>query len=146
MANLNQNFVIRFHGLSSNISTFNYVVVVAKHMGKLVWVRKIGSNSWEIPGGHVEEGETPDFAAKRELVEETAAISFEIEAICDFSIETNVAKSYNRLFYAEIREFGEPGSFEIEEVMVSNTVPRNLTHGEIQPLLIDEVFKHVKHK
>jgi len=145
MAGLNQNLSIQFHGLSCSKSTFNYVVMVTKHKGKLVWVRKKGSSSWEVPGGHVENGETPEEAASRELVEETAAISFKIQAICDFSIETNNAKSYNRLFYADITELGQPGSFEIEEVMVSNTIPTNLTHGDIQPLLIDEVVKRVKH-
>lgn len=144
MSNLNRKFNLKFHSLANRSSFYNYVVVVAEHRGQLVWVRKRGSKSWEIPGGHVEQGETPEAAAERELIEETAAVEFSIEAVCDFSIETEQGKSYNRLFYANIRKLGKLGDYEIEEVVLSNETPGFLTHGEIQPKLIDKVFMYVK--
>lgn len=40
------------------------------HGGKVVFVEH-PERGWEIPGGHLEEGETPDKALLRELKEET---------------------------------------------------------------------------
>jgi len=42
----------------------------------MVWHK--GRNGWEMPGGHVEEGETSEQAAKREFLEEAG---YEIEVV-----------------------------------------------------------------
>ncbi|UVI33143.1 NUDIX hydrolase [Paenibacillus spongiae] len=39
------------------------------------------SRGWDIPGGHVEEGESPAEAARRELYEETGAIVDSVELL-----------------------------------------------------------------
>ena len=49
------------------------VVIYAKYKDKFVMCRHKGRKTWEIPGGHIEEGELPELAAKRELYEETGA-------------------------------------------------------------------------
>ena len=36
-------------------------------------------DTWESPGGHIDEGETPLEAAERELYEETGAIDFDFK-------------------------------------------------------------------
>jgi 8-oxo-dGTP pyrophosphatase MutT (NUDIX family) len=50
-------------------------VVAMTPSGKMVMVRQfrfgIEADTLELPGGLVDEGETPEFAAKRELLEET---------------------------------------------------------------------------
>jgi len=43
--------------------------MVAKYQGKLLLVRHKYRSSWEIPGGHREQGEKIDAAARRELFE-----------------------------------------------------------------------------
>jgi 8-oxo-dGTP diphosphatase len=132
------DYQLSFQNLSSNRLSFNYVVIVAKYEGQLVWVRKFGSNSWEIPGGHIEEGETPEFAAKRELWEETGAIEFKIVPICDFEIKTNESTSYNRLFFSDIQKLEKLPALEIEEILFCNQTPSVLTHGKIQLELIQK--------
>jgi 8-oxo-dGTP diphosphatase len=136
---------IGYHQISTNERVYNYVVIVAHFEGKLVWVRKKGTTTWEIPGGHVEKGETPTQAAERELWEETGALKYALTPICDFSITTESKESYNRLFYCKIKEIGKLPISEIEEVVFRNDIPTLLTHGRIQPELIEKVMVNIKH-
>lgn len=43
-------------------------------------------DTYEIPGGHREPEETVDFAAERELVEETGAKEYTIKPIAIYSV------------------------------------------------------------
>ncbi|HOP03421.1 MAG TPA: NUDIX domain-containing protein [Tenuifilaceae bacterium] len=140
MSSSKQDFLLKIHSIGELDKKYSYVVVVAEYLGELVWVRQKSKETWEIPGGHIEEGEIPEEAAVRELEEETGAENFEIFPLCDFSIETKKGGSYNRLFYANVIEFGKLGSYEIEEIMVANKYPLELTYELIQPLLIKEAF------
>lgn len=52
---------------------YKYVVVLSIHAGKIVLSRHKARATWETQGGHIEPGETPIEAAKRELYEESGA-------------------------------------------------------------------------
>ncbi|VDN46673.1 conserved protein of unknown function [Petrocella atlantisensis] len=43
-----------------------FVIMCAVYKKQWVFVRHKDRNTWEIPGGHIEVGETPDEAAKRD--------------------------------------------------------------------------------
>lgn len=117
-----------------------FSIIAARHKGKWLFVRHRERSTWEIPGGHVEEGEDPDATASRELHEETGATDFDIRYIATYSVSDGKHAGYGRLYLAEVRELGElPEGSEIAEVIMADALPQSLTHPLIQPLL----FRHV---
>ena len=102
------------------------VVCVSKYKDKYVFSYNKKRNGWEIPGGHIEEGETWEEAAKREMYEETGAIKINVEPICVYKIST-----FGLLCYCEILELEElPKESEMEKIMFSDSLPHNLTFPE----------------
>lgn len=63
------------------LQQYKFVVVLSRFKGKILLSRHKDRTTWETQGGHIEAGETPLEAAKRELYEESGAIEFEIEAL-----------------------------------------------------------------
>jgi 8-oxo-dGTP diphosphatase len=116
------------------------VVIITRYLGKWVFCRQKGRDTWEVPGGHVERGEAADDAAERELIEETGAVKYEINPICDFSVEFDDGTvNYSRLYYANILELGALGGYEIEELAFREEMPEKLTYPDIQPVLFEKV-------
>lgn len=112
-----------------------FAVISSVSKGKFVYVRHKERQTWEIPGGRREAGETIDETAARELIEETGAKQFMIKAVCECSFVINGSLRYGRLYYSEILELGELPDLEIEEVKLFENIPTNLTYPEIQPVL-----------
>lgn len=63
-----------------------FAVIISKFDGKWVFCKHKDRRTYEIPGGHRENGEDIDTTAKRELQEETGAIDFTIKPICVYSV------------------------------------------------------------
>ena len=119
-----------------NEKEYTRVVCVSKYKDKFVFSYNKKRKGWEIPGGHIEEGETWQEAAKREMYEETGATKIKLEPVCVYKIN-----SFAILCYCEILEIKElPKDFEIEKIMFSYDLPDNLTFSEAYKLY----FKIVK--
>ena len=66
------------------LRTYKYVVVLSTMCGQIMLSRHKKRTTWETQGGHVEQDETPLEAAKRELFEESGALRYEIQPLCDY--------------------------------------------------------------
>ena len=122
-----------------------YSVISAKFNNKWIFVRHHKRTTWEISGGHIEEGETSDEAAGRELAEETGAIRFNLKCIATYSVRKNGETGYGRLYFAEVFELGPiPDISEISEITLSDDLPGNLTHPDIQPHLFNRTIEFLQ--
>lgn len=125
-------------------SLLKFAVIISKSRGKWVFCKHKERDTYEIPGGHREEGEAIGETAKRELKEETGAVDFKIKPVCVYSVtgknrvnETG-EETYGMLYYADIKTFEEDLHSEMEKIVLLDTLPADWTYPLIQPLLIDE--------
>lgn len=118
-----------------------YAVIAARHKGQWLVVRQRGRQTWEIPGGHREAGESPEEAAQRELFEETGAPEFSLIPVALFAVETGTGEpSWGTLHFAEVRKLGPLPPSEIEEMRsVDSLAALPLTYPLIQPQLLEYV-------
>jgi 8-oxo-dGTP diphosphatase len=122
-----------------------YSVITARYLDKWVFVRHRQRSTFEIPGGHIESGETPFEAAGRELAEETGAVKFTLSCVSTYSVTIDDETRYGKLYFALITRIGPvPDVSEIEEVALMNTLPDPVTYPEIQPLLFERVLEYLK--
>ncbi len=118
-----------------------FAVILAKTQGKWVFCKHRERNTYEIPGGHREAGESILETAKRELYEETGAVDFDMKKLCVYSVvrDKNVAEeSFGMLYFAQIREFEEKLHSEIEKIILTDKPVESWTYPEIQPKLMEE--------
>ena len=121
-------------------SEYTRVVCVSKYKGKYVFCYNKKRNGWEIPGGHIEEGETWEEAARREMYEETGATKIKLTPISVYKIS-----SYALLCYCEIEEMQElPKEYEMDRILLSDTLPDNLTYPDTFKLYFETVKKKLK--
>jgi 8-oxo-dGTP diphosphatase len=117
-----------------------YAVVIARYGGRLLWCRHRDRQTWEIPGGHIEPGESAMEAAARELQEETGATDFTLQPVCWYSAwhSDGMPHSCGLLCVADVHALGDLHN-EIAEVRPFDGVPDALTYPDIQPRLFEEV-------
>lgn len=126
------------------LGDYKYVVVLSEHTGKIVLSRHKERDTWETQGGHIEQGETPLEAAKRELYEESGALEYDIRPLCDYRAwnEETGRVANGVVFHAVIHKFGDIPDSEMAEIHEFAELPNNLTYPAITPML----FAHLARK
>lgn len=125
---------------------FKYAILVARYQGQFVFVRHRERQTWELPAGHREPGETIQLTAERELREETGAADFDLQPVFVFRVPDYDAHGAridvlaSLVCIAEIRTLGplDP-AFEVAEILLASDLPEPLTYPEIQPVLFRRV-------
>ncbi len=125
-----------------------FAVIISKYEGKWVFCKHKERDTYEIPGGHRETGEDILYTAKRELMEETGAIDFEIKPVCVYSVtgktrvnENTDEETFGMLYFADIKSFEKEIHSEIEKIIITDKLPDSWTYPLIQPKLIKQAEK-----
>ncbi len=121
--------------IAGSIDNIGFVAIESEFNGKWVLCFHKRRGKWEVPGGHVDEGETPLVAAKRELYEETGAIEFDIVPVWDYELFNDDGTLHNngRVYFAKIHKFEElPKITEMEKIEFFDKLPINVTYDRDQ--------------
>ena len=92
-----------------------------------------------MPAGHIENHESADQAAVRELFEEAGVIRSSLDHIHDYSVTAEGHTGYGRLYVATVLELESKLEHEIEELQFSDELPPELTYPEVQTILFNKV-------
>lgn len=131
-----------------SLKQYKYALILSEYQGKFLLSRHKERTTWETQGGHIEPGETPLEAAKRELFEESGAVDFELMPLCDCRAgDLNTDHWDNGIVYrAVIRKLSPLPESEMAEVQQFDTFPKNLTYPEIVSLLFNALRKETESK
>jgi 8-oxo-dGTP diphosphatase len=76
------------------------------------------------------------------LTEETGALNFNLDCVATYSVTIDGETGWGRLYFAKVLEMGPiPDISEIAEIILSDHLPENLTHPDIQPHLFKKTIE-----
>lgn len=127
-----------------SLKQYKYVVVLSEYQGRILLSRHKQRSTWETQGGHIEPGEAPMDAARRELFEESGAVEFDIFPLCDYWAGEEGTDNWanGMVFRAVISRLGPIPESEMAEIKCFDALPENLTYPAITPVLFAYLSAH----
>ena len=125
-------------------SLLKFAVIVLRYNSSWVFWKHRECSTYEVPGGHRENGEDIFTTVKRELWEETGAVDYSLTPICVYSVVDDTAETFSMLYYAEIKRFEHLPQLEIEKVEFFHDLPDFWTYPDTQPFLIEKIKQTIK--
>ena len=125
-----------------SLKDYKYVVILSEHQGKILLSQHRSRTTWETQGGHIEPGESPVEAARRELYEESGDLEYEIVPICDYGAGTPEDWANGMVFRAVISKRGPLPQSEMARVRTFDRLPANVTYPVITPVLFAYLQNH----
>lgn len=115
---------------AGRLEHIEFVVIFTRYQGKWVYCWHKYRQSFEHPGGHIEQGETPMEAARRELYEETGITDARLIPLWDYEFvwENGKGRNNGRVYYAEAHSLGELPDNEMGRIELFDAVPDNYTY------------------
>ena len=123
------------------LNPLRFVVVCSFYKGQMLLSYHSGHHSWETQGGHIETGETPEDAARRELYEESGVTDAEIIPVCDYYAYDSEGSANGRVFAAIIHQLGQLPPNEMSSIQAFDAFPEKLTYPFVTPALFEEAKK-----
>lgn len=119
----------------NSLKAYKFVVILSRYRGQILLSKHRLRATWESQGGHIEPGETPLEAAKRELYEESGALEYRITPAFDYRAWDEASAANGMVFLAEIDTLGPLPESEMERTACFDALPPNLTYPGIAPVL-----------
>jgi len=98
--------------------------------GRLVLIKQwrylLQKNSIEFPGGGIRIDESPDHAAKRELLEETGYGSLSLKQIGTFEQYPGIFKAPAHVYFSFVSEHSQPTLDDTEDISVFIASPQEV--------------------
>lgn len=124
-----------------SLRPLRFVVVCSFYQGKYLLSYHGGHGAWETQGGHIEDGETPEEAARRELYEESGVTDAELLPVCDYYAWDSEGASNGRVYAAVVLRLGRLPAHEMSRLQAFGAFPEALTYPSVTPVLFREAEK-----
>lgn len=120
-----------------------HVWVICKYKGQWL-LTDHQRRGYEFPGGKVEEGESPEQAAKREVLEETGGNVSSINYLGQYRVTGKDKIIIKNIYFAEVGELlNQQHYFETNGPILFNEFPQNIKRDRrFSFIMRDEVFSH----